>query len=262
MSAIFRRHDSNQVTCPYCGQNTHILTKNLRHPQWKDIHAVNIYRCDGCGSYTTYPMPTPELLHKIYLDLETGYPAHKSMAKKETLQHVWYSDILTNFSLDRFQDEQIADIGSGEGWLALAILDRMRGSSFLDCYDIHRAAPAIREHPLFGRKVAWMEKDAQDLLKGDGVDKGYDRVFLVSIIEHVPKSYGIGKRMSEHVECRWPLTCYRPSPDMGCQGNGQALAVYHPGGTFDRSGRKRLGTNVGAVGGVNASTRNPGNVFT
>jgi len=108
------------------------------------------------------------------------------MAKKETLQHVWYSDILKSFSLDRFQDEQIADIGSGEGLLALAILERMGGSSFLDCYDIHKVAPAIREHELFGSKVAWLEKDASDLLKRDGDDKGYDRVFLVSIIEHVP----------------------------------------------------------------------------
>jgi hypothetical protein len=131
-------------------------------------------------------MPTRELLHKIYSDLETGYPENKAMAKQGSLQHVWYSDILKSFSLDRFQDERIADIGSGEGFLALAILQRMAGNSFLDCYDIHGAPPAIIDHPFFGSRVAWLEEDVQALVKGERTAKSYDRVFLVSIIEHVP----------------------------------------------------------------------------
>ena len=99
------------------------------------MHTVDLWECKACRSYTTSPMPSQELLRSIYQELETGYPEHKSQAKKETLQTEWYNDILKTFSVHQLVNERIADIGAGEGWLASAIVERMGADTFLDCYD-------------------------------------------------------------------------------------------------------------------------------
>lgn len=176
----------SEIHCPYCGASCRRAMRRLRHPQWTDMPPVDIYECYRCCSYTTSPMPSHELLKSIYQGLETGYPEHKSQAKKETLQTEWYNDILKTFSVYHLTNERIADIGAGEGWLASAILERMGTHTFLDCFDLHEAPQVIRDNPAFGVNFLWVQADAQSIQREAGHGGGYDRIFLISVIEHVP----------------------------------------------------------------------------
>lgn len=146
---------------------------------------IDLFECSSCHALTTYPMPDAQTLNRVYSSLDTGYPDHKSTAKLDSLQYVWYEDLLDIFSVHDLQDENIADIGAGEGFLVASLSKRVGPNCSIHCYDLHDPPPIIKDIQKHCDRLHWIKTDATCLGHTLSVQTKFDRIFLISVIEHV-----------------------------------------------------------------------------
>ncbi len=173
----------SEISCVYCrSHQMKVWGLGLHHPVWKEMTAIDLYRCQECQSLTTYPMPSPELLGECYSAYSFGgYPEEKAKAKSNSNQDVWYDHILNIFGVQSLAGEAVADIGAGEGLLAKSILNQSPDIKSLICVDYHpmpqKVSSLLKNHP-----VTWTQKD---LSQPWDLDQKFDRIFCIAVIEHV-----------------------------------------------------------------------------
>jgi len=178
--------DDIRVKCLYCECDKLVLQyKQKKHPVWVEMNNIDIYACQQCGSLITYPMPDPSLLAFCYSKYAFGgYPAEKSKAKKGTQQNHWYKDILKEVQFSNKSHGDVADVGSGEGWLTHELLSS-EAECEVYCFD-HHAMPANLSEllsPSMLDRLYWKQVELNNDVWGSLGE--YDHVFCVSVIEHV-----------------------------------------------------------------------------
>jgi hypothetical protein len=152
---------------------------------------IDLWECSSCHALTTYPMPDEQTLNKVYSSLDTGYPDHKSTAKLNSLQYVWYEDLLNVFSAHNLQNERIAEIGAGEGFLVASLIKRMGANSSIHCYDLHDPPKIINDLQKYSNRVHWIKTDITSSGHTLSMQTKFDRIFLISVIEHVRNPRGL-----------------------------------------------------------------------
>jgi SAM-dependent methyltransferase len=187
---IFRgiQLSETSVSCAYCDGVATLRYRNLRHPVWHAVGKVDLYSCRRCGSLTTWPLPSKDLLERCYAQYgKEGYPENKARAKKDSSQLQWYQDIVQHFAVPSLANLRVADAGAGEGLLTRVLLTDLDAGG-VDAFDFH-PCPADLQESVSNGKLVWRRTDLNAENWAGGNE--YDAVFCTSVIEHVRNPLGL-----------------------------------------------------------------------
>lgn len=172
---------TQEPQCVYCEGPSVKKYQGLSHPIWGKMPAIDMFQCKGCGSLTTFPMPSPELLSFCYSNYygNNGYPEAKHEAKTASNQNVWYKDILTIFKEPNLNGKIVADIGAGEGYLVREMFAATKPAKVV-AFDYHNKPDTLKG---VSPRLDWVSVDLSS--SNWGCESQFDVVFCVSVIEHV-----------------------------------------------------------------------------
>lgn len=213
----------------FCGRNHALRADRLGvyHPVVANHGPFDLYRCAGCGSQVTFPVPAAERLAEFYARFEDGLPAHLVRAREQSPQDAWYSLLVervvaatSSFGPERDWIELAAGTAVFTRLLARA-LPRSRGIAV----DFHDRPASLGQV----ENVRWNQAD----LNAPEATAGLSRaaaVIAISVFEHVRDPAAFLEMMIDRVQAGG--IAYLVFPDNGSAAArllGRRWPYYSPG---------------------------------
>lgn len=172
--------------CCFCKSGNLKLTySDLYHPYKKDHGPFDFYKCIGCGSGLTLPLPEQEQIEQLYDSFSGGLiPAIKEIRDKNPLT-TWYNQCIKR-ALQQVvtitETFSWLDVGAGNGDISFLLSEQFPLSSGTSV-DFHDRPPLLDRV----KNINWVKTDL-NLDGGLGKiekERKFDVIFLITVLEHI-----------------------------------------------------------------------------
>ncbi len=177
----------HHFSCCFCAGNLFdIISSNANHKVKKDHGPFSIYKCLGCDSLITYPLPSAQQLEDLYHSFEGGIEPRLRQMRSKTPLTQWYTDCINNarhYNNEAFERTNFKwmDVGAGAGELS-EILSQKFTSSEGVAVDFSEEPDQFKVQKLF----KWYKRDLNGPNWIDTLpERKFDVIFALAVLEHV-----------------------------------------------------------------------------